>query len=286
MSATSSFAWSVRRELWEHRAIFVAPLVLAGLIVAAFAYHAGTWAEALRALPLDDARRMRIAVTPFALAASAILLSGWIVSIFVALDALHGERRDGSILFWKSMPVSDATTVLAKLAAALVAAPLVALGVALATQLAMALAGSIVLASRGLDAAWPWTLPPWLHSTLAMVYGWAAHALWFAPIAGYLLLVSGWARRTPFLWAVLPIVALVIVERIAVGTSRVAGLLLDRVTGGLAAFKPDALKVPITDLAQLDPLRFAALPGLWLGLVFAAACIAFAVRLRRHREPT
>jgi ABC-2 type transport system permease protein len=286
MSRYAAFAWSVRRELWEHRAIVVAPLVLAALIVAAFAYHAGTWGDALRTLPpLDEARRTKLALTPFALAASAILLCGWIVALFFALDALHGERRDRSILFWKSMPVPDTTAVVAKLVVALFVAPLIAWGIAVAAQLAMAVAGSVRLASAGLDAAWPWTLPPWLPTTLTMIYGVVAHSLWFAPIAGYLLLVSAWARRTPFLWAVLPILAALAVERIAFGTTHVAALVKHRLVGGLAAFRPDALKEPITDLAQLDPLRFLALPGLWLGLAFAAASVVAAIRLRRYREP-
>ena len=287
MKAASDFGWSIRRELWEHRAIVVAPLAIAALIVAAFTWNADMWFEYLRKLPaLDAASQARIAIGPYALAASAIVLTGWLVAVFYALDTLHGERRDRSILFWKSMPVSDVTTVAAKVTVALVVIPLVAFAAALAAQLLMAAIASGLLAWRGLDAALPWTLPRWFAATFAMVYGIGAHALWYAPIAGYLLLVSAWARRMPLLWAVLPVFAALAFERFAFGTTKVASLLTDRLLGGLAAFEPDARSVPITDLAQLAPLPFLALPGLWLGLAFAAACIALAIRLRRYREPT
>jgi ABC-2 type transport system permease protein len=235
---------------------------------------------------MDAARRARAAIGPYTLGASAILLVGWLVAIVYALDALHGERRDRSILFWKSMPVSDATTVVAKAVVALVVIPLVALAVALAAQLVMAIVGSALLASRGLDAGLPFSAPPWFPATVSLVYGLGAHMLWYAPIAGYLLLVSATARRVPALWAILPILALVVVERFATGTAHVASLVTERLLGGMAAFRPEAMKEPITALAQLDPLGFLALPGLWLGLAFAAFTLALAIRVRRHREPT
>ena len=287
MNAMSAFRWSMRRELWEHRAIVVAPAGVALLAVLAFAYNTDMWLAYLRTLPaVADAKQTRMAIGPYALVASVTLMTGWLVAIFYALDALHGERRDRSILFWKSMPVSDTITVVAKAAVALVAIPLCALAIAFATQLVMLAVGTALLAWHGLDPALPWTLPPWFASTVALVYGLGAHMLWYAPIAGYLLLVSAWAPRMPLAWAVLPIVAAGAFERLAFGTWHVAELVQHRLLGGLAAFRPDALKQPITELAQLDPLRFLALPGLWLGLAFAAACIALAIRLRRYREPT
>jgi hypothetical protein len=38
-------------------------------------------------------------------------------------------------------------------------------------------------------------------------------------------------------------------------------------------------------LAQITPWRFLSSPGLWIGLAFAAVCLAASVRLRRYREP-
>jgi ABC-2 type transport system permease protein len=285
MNPRTHLYWSIRRELWENRSVWVAPLVLGALIVAAFTIH-GDWSEALRvALPKDSALLLRLVYMPYGLAASVILLTGWLVAIFYSLDALNGERRDRSILFWKSMPVSDLTTVLAKAAMPLVVVPAVAIAVALSTQFAMLIAGSAALMAKGVDASLAWTRVPWLATTAGMLYGTAVHSLWFAPIYAYLLLVSAAVRRATFLWAFLPLFAAVALEWLAFRTTHFAVLLKDRVVGGMIAFKPDATRQPITDLAQLDPARFFGSPGLWLGLVFAAACIAAAIRLRRYREP-
>ena len=287
MKPTQAFAWSLRRELWEHRAIYLAPLALGLLVVVGFAFHAGAWAEPLRNLArLDAPKQLRLVLIPFGMAASVVLFTSWVVGVFYALDALHAERRDRSILFWKSMPVSDLVTVASKAAVPLAVLPLVGIAIALATQLLMLVAASATLAAKGMDPSIPWTHVPWVSTTLVMVYGMAMHALWFAPLFGWLFLVSSWARRSPFLWAVLPPLAVMAVERIALGTAHFPAFLNYRITGGMQAFAPDAVKQPLTQLAQLDPARFFSLPGLWLGLAFALACLALAVWLRRLRDPS
>jgi ABC-2 type transport system permease protein len=113
------------------------------------------------------------------------------------------------------------------------------------------------------------------------------HALWYAPLYGWLLLVSGWARRTPLLWALLPPLALSAFERIVFQSAHFGAFLKYRLIGGMAA----AFALEGHDnshfirLAQLDPLGFLTTPGLWLGLCVTAGCIAAATRLRRNRDP-
>ncbi|MEA2563950.1 MAG: type transport system permease protein [Acidobacteriota bacterium] len=267
--------WSVRRELWENRSVYIAPLAVAGLSL--FAFLIST---------IRLSRRHISAALPYSAAASAILMAGFIVAVFYCLDALNSERRDRSILFWKSLPVSDRTTVLSKASIPLAVQPLLTFAIALATQLVMLLLSTAVLLVNGVNPATLWSRLPLLQMPLVMFYGLAAHVLWFAPIYGWLLLVSAWARRASFLWAVLPFFAILIVERLAFGTSHFASLLKYRVQGAMVeAFAADPVKVPILRLSQLDPVRFLSSPGLWAGLVFAAACLAAAVRLRRSREP-
>ena len=110
---TRPFTWSVRRELWENRSLYVAPLVVtAFVLLGSFISLLGLPAR-MQALPaLDEAARHAMAVKPFSMAPAPIMLATLLVGIFYALDALYGERRDRSILFWKSLPVSDLTTVL------------------------------------------------------------------------------------------------------------------------------------------------------------------------------
>jgi ABC-2 type transport system permease protein len=113
------------------------------------------------------------------------------------------------------------------------------------------------------------------------------HALWYAPLYGWLMLVSAWARRTPFLWAVLPPLALGAFERIAFQTTYFGALMKHRVTGAMvnASDLEPGNKGDITRLSQLDPLGFLSSPGLWIGLAAAAAFLAAAARLRRRGEP-
>ena len=285
MKAPQAFLWSVRRELWEHRSTYLAPLAIALLVLAGFALHVGKWADAMRLVPaLPPARQVTMTIMPFGLAASVILVTGWIVGVFYALDALYAERRDRSMLFWKSLPVSDLTTVLAKAAVPVVVIPAMAIAITLATQAAMIAGGATMLAARGIEA--PWGSVTWAQTAIAMVYGVAVHSLWFAPSFAWLLLISAWARRSPFLWAFLPFFAAWAVERISFGTSHVGAFIGDRVGGAMkVAFRADATKEPVTQLAQLDPFRFLSSPSLWIGLAFAAAFIAAAVRVRRSRDP-
>jgi len=118
-----------------------------------------------------------------------------------------------------------------------------------------------------------------------MLYGVTVHALWHAPLYAWLLLISGWARRTPLLWVVLPPMALGAFERHTIHTSLVASLVRHRLIGAMqVAFAAEGQEY-ICRLGQLDPLRFLITPGLWIGLIAAAAFLAAAARLRRNREP-
>ena len=282
-----NFIWSVRRELWENRSLYIAPLLLAALIIAGFAYHSPKFADGARLLPaMEAAKAAKAAIIPFGLTAAVLLFAGWIIGLFYSVDALHGERRDKSILFWKSMPVSDTETVLAKAFIPLVLVPVLVCLVALATQLMLLAIGLAVMSSKGIDASIVTSRLPLPGMWIGMFYGMAVHSLWFAPIAAWVLLVSAWARRAVLMWAFMPFFAAWAVERISFGSEHVGQFIKMRFMGAMAyAFKPNAMKEPITEISQLDPMRFLATPGLWIGLAFAAAFIVAAIRLRRYRDP-
>ncbi|MBC8024223.1 MAG: ABC transporter permease [Burkholderiales bacterium] len=274
MKKCGNLYWSVRREVWEHRSVYMAPLIVAAVVLVGFAIH------------VSGLKRNHAAAMPYSMAASAILFTSFVVAVFYCLDALNGERRDRSILFWKSMPVSDLTTVTAKAIVAAAVLPLIAFGVALATQVVMMLVSAAVLSTTGTNAVMPWEKFPLPRQSIVMAYGLAVHVLWYAPIYGWLLLVSAWARRAVFLWAFLPLVAISVMEKIALGTAWFASVMQYRFVGAMIeAFAVDAFKNPVAQLSELEPVKFLSTPGLWLGLAFAAACFAAAVRLRRYRDP-
>jgi ABC-2 type transport system permease protein len=286
LSATRPLYWSVRRELWENRSLHIAPLVAAIVALFGLTIHVMVQVDRMRAVPaLDPAQQRIVLATPYSVAAILVMVATLIVGAFYCLEALHGERRDRSILFWKSLPVSDLTTVLSKAAVPLVVLPLQALVIILATQLLLLVVSTAVLLVNGISPVTLWTRLPLFTMSLVMLYGLTVHALWHAPIYGWLLLVSAWARRATFLWAVFPPLAIVALERMAFGTSHFGSLLGYRIGGAMReAFAVQGDHV-ILRLAQLDPVRFLTSPGLSTGLLMAAAFLAAAVRLRRHGEP-
>jgi ABC-2 type transport system permease protein len=288
-SPTRPLYWSVRRELWENRSLYIAPLIVAAFEVFGFAISTIGLAERRRAVLLLDPAHQRAAIEqPYDLAAMMMIFIAFIVGVFYCLDALHGERRDRSILFWKSLPVSDFTTVLSKATIPLVILPLVAFAIIVCVQVIMVLETGMVLIFHGMSPATTWAHVPVFQNWLVLLYGLVAIALWHAPIYGWLLLVSGWARRATFLWAVLPLIAIQIFEKITFGTSYFGAFVKHRLFGfGTGAFDFHGQSTPCIDsLAQLTPGRYLSSSGLWIGLVVAAALLAAAVRLRRYRGPT
>jgi ABC-2 type transport system permease protein len=282
---TRPLHWSVRRELWENRSLYVAPLAVAGVVLFGFVLSTIGLPHRRRALLLLDTAKQRAAIEkPYDMVAMMILVTVFIVGVFYCLDALHGERRDRSIQFWKSLPVSDFTTVLSKALIPLAVLPLIAFAIIVATQADMLLFSNAVLAAHDMPATTREQLPFFRHS-LILAYGLATLALWHAPIYAWLLLVSGWARRATFLWAVLPFALISALERMALGSSHFASMIGYRLVGHFQrAFAVDP-KGRIDSLTQLTPARFLSTPGLWFGLLLAAGLVVAAARLRRGRGP-
>src|SRR5881394_430491 len=170
--STRPMYWSVRRELWENRSIYIAPLIVAAVQVFGFAISTIGLAERRRAvLPLDPAHQRAAIEQPYDLAAMMMIFTVFIVGVFYCLDALYGERRDRTILFWKSLPVSDRTTVLSKATVPLVILPALTFAIIIVTHLIMVLMSTAVLLMGGLSLStigpqWRFVPPP-----LALLYG-------------------------------------------------------------------------------------------------------------------
>jgi ABC-2 type transport system permease protein len=283
-TSTRPYYWSARRELWENRSLYIAPLIVAAVQIVGFAFTTIGLAERRRAvLLLADPTKQRIAIEmPYNIAAMMMMLTAFIVALFYCLDALHGERRDRSILFWKSLPVSDLTIVLSKATIPLVVLPIVIFATIVLTQFGMLLLSTAALLTSGLAGS-TWANFNLFQQSLILLYGLIAIALWHAPIYGWLLLVSGWTRRATFLWALLPLIAISFFEKITFNTAHFASMLKDRLVGfAPAAF---AFHTHSVDSAAITPGTYLSTPDLWIGLVIAAIFLAAAVRLRRYRGP-
>ena len=285
-AATRPMAWSIRRELWENRALYIAPPAVAAVFLFGFLLSTVRLAHHIHAAADPDKQRA-IVMAPFTFAAGLILMTAFIVAAFYCLDALYGERRDRSILFWKSLPVSDATAVLAKAAIPMVVLPPFIYIVIVATQTIVLLLSTMALSGDNAALALLWTNVKFFQWSVALLYAAVVVTLWYAPIYAWLLLVSAWARRAAFLWAVLPLMTIGIFERMAFGTRYFYLILAERMTGWLThGFLTRAQgRLPADPLTALAPIKFSTTPGLWIGLVFAAVFLALTVRLRRYRDP-
>ena len=275
ISAARLMGWSVKRELWENRYVYIVPLAVAA--VALFAFLIATIGRAMSTS--DMVQRRAILEEPYTFVTSLIMAAAFIVGLIYCLEAMHGERRDRSILFWKSLPVSDLITVLSKLSIPLVILPLFSFAIVVVAQITMLLLSTIVLVGNGISAGPLWTRL--FQMLLGLLYHLATvHMLWYAPIYAWLLLVSAWARRAVFLWAALPVAAVGIIEKLAFNTSHFVDFLKYRITG------PEIFDVPDTGpMAHFSLGRFLLTPGLWAGLIFAAASVFAAARLRRYQGP-
>lgn len=278
ISPLQRFAWSVRREVWENRSIYLVPAAVGVLIVLATAVNVLHMAPRLHTAPLDAAMQ-HDAESPFIFASLLLMFSTMVVAVFYSVDALYGERRDRSILFWKSLPVSDWTAVLAKLSIPLLVLPLVTFAVTLVVQLFMLAFGLI-----GSGAA------AWSHVGLMRLL-WdelfhmvAFHGIWWAPFWGWFLLASAWARRAPLLWAVLPPLAIGFAEKIAFGTAHFAHWLMFRFVGAPKG-PPPPYPMSRGMLMGQTPWEFITDLHLWTGFLMCAVCLALAVYLRRQRGP-
>jgi ABC-2 type transport system permease protein len=225
-------------------------------------------------------------VEPYDFIAGLLMLTQLLVGVFYSLEALHGERRDRSILFWKSLPVSDLTVVLSKATIPIVVVPLFTWAVTVALQFVMLMLSSAIVAGRGLSVATLWAQVSLFQMLMMLLYHLVTvHALWHAPIYGWLLLVSGWARRAAILWAVLPVLGVLAIEKIVFGTSHFGDLLIYRLAGGSEAMAMATGSMPIDPGTHLTPGHFLASPGLWLGLLVTAGFLLAAARVRRYRGP-
>ena len=281
INTTRPFLTLVRRELWEHGSLIWAPLAMA-LMIIVVSLVSGMVKGSIdidlgedRPLPelFGDAEKQR-GIFTLVMAGLVLpqLLVAFVVVFFYLLDCLFTERRDRSILFWKSLPVSDAKTVLSKLFVALVAVPLWSWALSLVVGLVVF--GVVAAQVSGTPAAGlgTWHGVTWLAVQASLLGKLAIGVLWYLPVAGWLLLVSVLAKRAPFLWATLPFLVLSLAERIALGSNVVGALVAQRLFG----FSEE--------VSLMSEFPLLASPGLWIGVAVGAALVYAAIRVRRRSD--
>ena len=278
--------WSVRRELWENRAIYVAPVAVACVFLFGFSIGILHLLVEMHGAPDLGAIEPKLFGESYEFAEDLIMAAALIVGLFYSADALYGERRDRSILFWKSAPVSDLITILSKAAIPIVFLPLLAFAITVLTQWMMLMLSSAVVLGSGQNAAILWARVGISHRWPMLLFHFLCiHGLWQSPIYAWLLLISGWARRAPILWATLPPLTIGIVERVAFNTTYFGAMIANRFTGGSEGSAIMNHGRTMDPMMLFAPFHFFVNPGLWIGLAVTAVFLATAVRLRRYRGP-
>ena len=281
LNATRPFYWSLRREFWENRYLYIAPLSVAA--VALFGFFITTFGRAFSTSDLN--LRRKIFQGPYEFPEALLMGTAMFVGVYYCLEAFQGERRDRSILFWKSLPVSDVTTVLSK-ATIPALLQLIAWATTVVLLFIMLVFASLGTAGSGLSVAELWQHAAFFQASLILFYHlMTVHTLWHAPFYAWALLVSAWARRAALLWATVPVIAVILFERIVFHSAHFAYYLVYRLAGPQDYTVSTHANHMNNQMMAFDPAKFFGSPGLWGGLLFAAICIALAIRLRRSRVP-
>ncbi len=318
----NTYLMLIRRELWEHRSLWIAPLVWVGIIVIMSTWGTfqlerdndfGEFANAQnieQLKDLSDAKREEIeramsydndrkqTIYAFSYLVIGALITGFmcIVVFFYLIDCLFTERRDRSILFWKSMPVSDAQVVLSKFLTAMVVVPLGVILLSGATQLLLLGIWNLRFAGSVVGMMTPdWDMMSWVRSMVIESGMMLGGLMWYAPIAAYFLLLSVTVKRMVFLWAVIPLIAAPLLEFIFLRSRHVAEFLGQRFAGYVELLHVDHANMRMShvnaDMPRVQDLYdsfqmsgiFTSLET-WVGMAAAGGLLFAAIRIRRFRD--
>ncbi|MBQ4853451.1 hypothetical protein IMW82_01985 [Rhodanobacter sp. B2A1Ga4] len=314
--------WLVKREFWEHRGgFFWAPVITGGIFLllnimgiitaevlgASHGIHFGA-SSGLHVVMSDmdagDLSKVGFALDLAMYSAMGLLtvVLGFVV-FFYCLGALYDDRRDRSILFWKSLPISDASTVLSKVISGTVLAPVIAVIVGLVVGILQLLILAITLSFHGVNV-WQLLLLAHPFRIMSNLIGYIPlYVLWALPSVGWLLLCSAWARNKPFLWAVaLPVASGLVISWF--GLMGVFNLpatwfwknivqrgLLSTFPGTGSMFNTNGDSIvhvsgnPSMDFMDLaNTYQLLASPDLWIGVVIGLGLLAGAIWFRRWRD--
>jgi ABC-2 type transport system permease protein len=281
--------WLIRREFWENRAIWIIPAAISAITLLAALFgnieHMAVPAD----FPIPAVGQLFLVAVGATFFAMMSIYATWYL-----LDCLYADRKDRSVLFWKSLPISDTMTVLSKLATAMLVIPAVYFAAADLTSLMMAFIVSVRASSLFGGALWHADL--WLQLQAFWLYLIVTAAIWYLPVCGYLLLISAWAKRAVTLWSILPPIAAIIAERWFFGTHVIAHVIEARLLGlPGAAFNTklgswtttivqhDAVRTPADIWSFLDLGGFLANPETLIGVLAGVVLIIGAVQLRKRR---
>lgn len=317
MNIFNTYKALIRREFWEHRGAFIKAPIIMGIVFIVISIGAYITAIVLanRSGAVDFASQLMresANISPEKLSmiwdgqmmgmSSIFLMVLYFVLFFFLLGSLFDDRKDQSILFWKSLPISDATTVFSKILTAMFFVPVVFVAVNLVVTLVLMLMGTVVLLIHGLSPIQLiWSPASLFAGGKVMLVGIITQMLWALPIYGWLIFSSSVSKRRPFLFAIfVPAIFAFSWYWINVLTFKftnfsmfkeplnyVGHAMLPYGSGSMSSnsfrFNPEG---STTDMIMNNMFSSLASMQILYGAIFCAITVALAIWLRRYRNTT
>lgn len=307
MNAIRPYWTLAKREVWEHKSLWIVPIVVACLVVLGSLYggvslivaaHRGVITVNNIGVVGGDARGgLHVAMLAMAGFFNVVML---FMVWFYLMDSLYADRKDRSVLFWRSMPVSDTATVLSKLFTGMVTAPAFMFMLVVITEV---IAGIIFTIAAGVvgvnlfhEAFYPGTI---ILNWILLAFALIQQSLWLLPYWGWFLLCSAWAKKLVLAWAVLIPLGVILLELIVFrshylsdsilghigrGVMLIGGYQFSNTHGnfqtGVHMFGPPGQTV----ISFGSVAHMFALPEMWIGVGIGIIFILGAIWLRRHRS--
>ncbi len=301
-----SFKALVKREYWEHKgAIFYTPAIMAAVFaglmflgtitgnhVSINGYDSFNFIDYLpQAVDqfenLDEKERsqgVQVGLNAPMVIFGFVML---IISLFYSLGSLYDERKDRSILFWKSLPISDTATVLSKFVSVCLLIPIFYFGVLAIFQLFLLLFGTVVAWFGGSSGVTLWASSNLFSVLLNGLFSLIIASLWLAPLWGWLMFASSWAKKVAFLWGTLPILMISVAEGMIFHRSNFIEMVGGRIVNGFTILNSNMHYLVGADMFDVHVMRwYEVLVSMefWVGLAVSAVFLGGAVFTRRHRD--
>lgn len=216
----------LKREVLENKNLFImAPAVIAGLILLISAWILSRLSDDLVMVGIEYLGVLFDGLSPFEMAPIFMILTLPFILVFYScaiiylMNSLYQDRRELSIFFWQSMPVSNLLTVLSKIVAIGLVAPLFYIAWSLLIYVVSVLTLSIMGMSYDIEVSGLGYM--FMASAMSLIYIYMSAfvtTLWMLPTIGWVMLFSAFARRTPLMWAIGVFILVGILEDVVFGS--------------------------------------------------------------------